>query len=124
MSEVGRMIRENMRKVDFAARYGGDEYLIVLTEIDQAGAEVFAERLRSRIEEHTFTADHHTIRLTASIGYALISPSQVHIDARSFVRLADQALYKAKESGRNRVVYMESPHLPTALPEEKKRRGT
>ncbi|MGE0762410.1 MAG: diguanylate cyclase [Bdellovibrionales bacterium] len=123
LSEVGKMIRENIRKVDFAARYGGDEYLIVLTEIDKTGAQTFADRLRARIEAHTFSADNHTIRLTASLGFAIVSPTIHNIDARTFVRLADQALYKAKETGRNRVVSFTDQDLPLATPEEVFRRG-
>ena len=122
LSEVGRMIRENIRKVDFAARYGGDEYLIVLTELDHKGAQTFAERLRQRIASHTFTADNHQITLTASLGYAIANPSERNIDARTLVRVADQALYKAKESGRNKVVFFSDNEFPPAIPEENFRR--
>lgn len=103
LAQVGRMIRDNIRKVDFAARYGGDEFLLVLTEIHRKGADTFCERLRARIEGTTFVSDSHSIRLTASLGYALASPSAHNIDARALVRLADQALYRAKQGGRNRV---------------------
>lgn len=103
LAEVGKMIRSNMRKVDFAARYGGDEFLVVLTEIDQQGAAVFCERLRERIEKHTFKNEGHQIQLTVSIGFAIASPSQYQVDARSLVRYADNALYRSKEKGRNRV---------------------
>lgn len=104
LAEVGRIVRENIRKVDFGARYGGDEFLVVLTEIDRTGAEIFAERLRARIEATTFKNDQHSIRLTVSIGYAIASPFMQNIDARGLVRQADRALYRAKEAGRNRVV--------------------
>jgi two-component system cell cycle response regulator len=102
LSEVGRMVRDNIRKVDFAARYGGDEFLIVLTEIELAGAKSFAERLGGKIEKTLFQNDTHSIELTASIGFAIAAPKQVEIDARSLVRTADQQLYKAKVNGRNR----------------------
>lgn len=105
LSSVGKMIRQNIRKVDFAARYGGDEFLVVLTEIEGQGAEIFAERLRARIEEHVFKSDSHTIKLTASIGFALATPAVNSVSARELVRLADQALYRAKEKGRNRVEF-------------------
>lgn len=123
LSEVGRMIRENIRKVDFAARYGGDEYLIALNEIDEKGAFTFADRLRERIEEHTFSADEHSVRLTASIGFAIVEPAIQTIDARGLVRLADQALYKAKADGRNRVIFHSGGELPPAQPGENLRRG-
>jgi len=106
LSEVGKIIRDNIRKVDFAARYGGDEFLLVLTEIDLAGAKAFAERLRTVIERKTFSNDIHTIKLTASLGVAICSPAQKFIDAKMLVRDADRALYSAKENGRNRVEFI------------------
>ena len=105
LSEVGHIVRNNVRKIDFAARYGGDEFLIVLTEIDLKGAQSFAERLRSIIEKNKFENEIHSIQLTASIGFAICSPADKFVDAKSLVREADRALYQAKENGRNRVEY-------------------
>ncbi len=122
LAEVGKMIRENIRKVDFAARYGGDEFLVALMEIDLKGAEVFAERLRERIENHTFSSDNHSINLTASIGFAIASPAEHNIDARALVRIADQALYRAKEGGRNRVEWSDDSTFPKAGPGANQRR--
>lgn len=107
LSEVGRIIRENVRKVDFAARYGGDEFLIVLTEIELLGAKAFSERLRKKVESTLFENDADAINLTSSLGFAIAAPQNVTIDARSLVRAADKELYRAKESGRNRVEYRE-----------------
>jgi diguanylate cyclase (GGDEF)-like protein len=101
--EVGRIIRENIRKVDFAARYGGDEYLVVLTEINLEGATTFAERLRTKIADSPFQNEFFKVQLTASIGLAIVHPLEVDVDARSLVRYADRALYNAKSEGRNRV---------------------
>lgn len=103
LAQVGRIIRENMRKVDFAARYGGDEFLVVLTEINLEGAKTFANRLRTKIESSTFANEHYSMKLTGSLGLALVNPNDEKIDARALVRYADRALYKAKENGRNRV---------------------
>jgi diguanylate cyclase (GGDEF)-like protein len=100
---VGHMIRDNIRKVDFAARYGGDEFLIVLTEITLEGARTFADRLRERIANTTFANDNHSMRLTASLGLALTNPNRHETDARALVRYADRALYAAKDNGRNRI---------------------
>lgn len=104
LGSVGKIVRENIRKVDFAARYGGDEYLIVLTEITMEGALTFAERLRETIREKTFTHDSFTAHLTASLGVAVANPNEQDVDARSLVRYADRALYDAKEGGRDRVI--------------------
>lgn len=103
LSQVGRMIRETIRKVDIAARYGGDEFLIALSEISEDGAKNFGERLRAKIEATHFANESYEIDLTASIGLAVVNPQVVQIDARQLVRLADRALYQAKEKGRNRV---------------------
>jgi two-component system, cell cycle response regulator len=103
IKQVGKIVRDNIRKVDFAARYGGDEYLIVLTEITLEGAITFANRLRSKIEESTFANEFFSIRQTASLGLAIANPNKDAVDARALVRYADRALYRAKENGRNRV---------------------
>ncbi len=104
LTQVGEIIKENIRTIDFAARYGGDEFLIILTEVNQMGANLFCERLRSRIEAFNFEHEEDSIRLTASIGYALFNPKFDKPEARSLVRNADRALYQAKELGRNRVI--------------------
>jgi two-component system, cell cycle response regulator len=103
LTQVGKMIRENIRKVDFAARYGGDEFLVVLTEITMEGAVTFANRLRERIAKTTFKNEFYQMDLTASLGLSLANPNEFEVDARSMVRYADRALYTAKEKGRNRV---------------------
>lgn len=117
LAEVGKIIRENIRKVDFAARYGGDEFLVVLTEIEIQGAKAFAERLRAKIEATHFESDSHSIDLTSSIGFAIASPSEVSVDARSLVRQADQQLYKAKENGRNRVESLQVTSKEASVPQ-------
>jgi diguanylate cyclase (GGDEF)-like protein len=115
LSEVGRIIQQNIRNIDIGARYGGDEFLIVLTETNKEGAIIFCERLRRVIETTLFKNDRDKIRLTASLGFAITNPSDHIMDARALVRIADQALYEAKHSGRNCVKFTEvAPHLKTA----------
>lgn len=101
LSEVGRIIRSNMRSMDFGARYGGDEFLIALSETTIDGAKAYCERLRKVIAEHVFAKDGDSMRLTASLGLAACEPSQLTIDARGLVRNADHALYDAKFAGKN-----------------------
>ena len=104
LSEVGKIIKSNIRSVDFAARYGGDEFLIVLTEIDLNGAKIFAERLRQIISSYEFSNDGHKTHQTVSIGLAVTDNGCVDVTARKLVRSADNCLYEAKEKGRNCVV--------------------
>ena len=114
ITQVGKIIRENIRKVDFAARYGGDEYLVVLTEINLAGAQTFADRLRARIEQTEFKNELHSIRLTSSLGLAIVNPSETEIEAKELVRYADRGLYAAKEHGRNRVEVFDIKNMAIA----------
>lgn len=101
IQQVGKIIKDNVREIDIAARYGGDEFLIVLTETGPEGVRVFCERLRETIAGELFQKGDDQIRLTASMGFAL---SDGRVDARTLVRQADHALYEAKETGRDRVV--------------------
>lgn len=103
LSEVGTIIKENIRKVDFSARYGGDEFLIVLTETTVDGTAIFCERLRKIISTHKFENEHGATALTASIGFAITDARNPNVDGVTLVRYADHALYRAKEAGRNRV---------------------
>lgn len=109
LSEVGAIIKKNIRNIDLAARYGGDEFLIVLTELNKEGALVFCERLRKAISTKLFKSGEDEIHLTASLGFAITSVSDRGTDARSLVRSADMALYEAKRAGRNCVRFQELP---------------
>ncbi len=108
LKEVGGLIRGNMRDSDMGARYGGDEFLIVVLEPDVEGIKTFCERLRKKIEMTTFQSGADSMRLTTSLGYCLSNP-KIDADARTLVRLADRALYEAKAHGRNCVVGYDSP---------------
>jgi two-component system cell cycle response regulator len=100
LSEVGKIIKQTIRTTDFAARYGGDEFLVVLVDSTEEGAKVFAERLRESILKYVFESGTDRIKLTSSLGLGLAHP-KAKIDARALVRAADHSLYAAKESGKN-----------------------
>jgi len=102
IKETGKIIKSTMREIDFAARYGGDEYLIVLTETKREGVQTFCERLHKTIKEHVFQDEDKTLQITVSIGFAMMT-SDDSIDARELVRKADNALYEAKNAGRDRI---------------------
>ena len=101
--EVASMLLRIVRAVDIVARYGGEEFVVVLPETGAPGAEAFAERLRELIEAHSFVASRGApIRLTASIGVSSFPGSGVE-SVEDLLSNADQALYRAKSEGRNRV---------------------
>jgi len=94
------------RSVDFCARWGGEEFVILLPGTDKAGAAVVAEEVRENVEAMIIeTEDGGKTKITVSIGVNSLIPEALNT-VKDFIEKADQALYKAKESGRNRhVVY-------------------
>lgn len=89
------------RETDYAGRYGGEEFVILLTEASLEHARYVAERLRKKAESTVVRHEEHTINFTVSIGAAEFS---AHYDtALAWLEDADQALYAAKQNGRNRV---------------------
>ncbi len=107
LTEVGRIIKDNIRQTDFAARYGGDEFLIVLTDTNMVGAHLFCERLREKISAFHFKSGKSEMRLTVSLGYSVYEGSGKPIEGKDLVRAADRALYKSKNSGRNCVSHFD-----------------
>ncbi len=104
LKEVGGLIKKCIREVDIPARYGGDEFIMVLCETHQTGAEIFGERLRRSIKMHTFDNGYFQMKLTCSIGIALVSPKNIgEFEAETLVKYADQALYMSKNKGRDQV---------------------
>ena len=105
LREVARVLRDSAREIDEPARYGGEEMAVALPQTDLEGAHQFAERLRKRIEDLDIPlvdGDGH-ISVTASFGAAAL-PESADADKDALVAAADQALYRAKRMGKNRVV--------------------
>lgn len=111
LNDMGNVMRLVTREVDLVARYGGEEFSVVLPETDAAGAFVVAEKLREAVATHAFVDGEgaHSAALTVSIGLATF-PTHAW-DKESLLREADDALYNAKNSGRNRV---RTPFRPVA----------
>lgn len=101
LAEVGGIIRHCIRSGDVSARYGGEEFVTYLAETDAEGARIAAERIRAAIEEHRFVLDDVSIGVTISIGVATAPGHGITVE--EVVGAADAALYRAKETGRNRV---------------------
>lgn len=101
---VAEVIRKTIRKTDIAGRYGGEEFLVIAIETSPEGASILAGNLRAAIKAAVIPLfDNKSLRLTVSIGVASLSPERQSIGA--LVGSADKALYLAKESGRDRVVF-------------------
>ena len=102
LKEVAYLISQTFRKTDMVFRYGGEEFAVIITETPLSKAVVPLERLRKTVEENNFTYNGQKIDITISIGASEVNEqtNTVH----QLFELADKALYKAKENGRNRVV--------------------
>ncbi|UCG80861.1 MAG: GGDEF domain-containing protein, partial [Desulfobacterales bacterium] len=82
--------------------YGGEEFAIVLYHTDRRAAYEAAERLRQAVESNEVEDNGNVLRVTISLGIATFPHEKIH-DSKELIEYADQALYKAKENGRNRV---------------------
>jgi two-component system cell cycle response regulator len=101
LSGLGRLLSKEARKSDLLARWGGEEFIIVLSGADQEGGKIAAERYRSAIEKFEIhDASGARIPITASMGLATMEPAE---QADRFVDRADRAMYAAKTAGRNQV---------------------
>ena len=103
LKEVAALTKKELRKSDLCGRFGGEEFLIILPHTKAPGALRFAERLREKIQNHSFIYQGRKIPITISLGVTTAGPTDSVI---SLIDRADQALYQAKTRGRNRVEYL------------------
>ena len=103
LRELADLIRGNVRKEDLFARSGGEEFVVVLVETTQEGAMLVGERLREIVATHQFRFEANPINLTISLGVAS-TIGDANTSPSALLKAADANLYKAKRSGRNRVV--------------------
>lgn len=96
------MIKSNLRDTDFLARYGGEEFILLLEDLNIDAAYRAAERIRNSIMNHDF--DISTTKLKATISIGVTELTQTDRDPQDIINRADAALYRAKNSGRNRSV--------------------
>jgi two-component system, cell cycle response regulator len=103
LRELARIVQERIRREEVFARYGGEEFVILLPETPLPGAAALAESLRARVANHSFVFQGERIPVTVSIGTALLGENDKV--AADLIQRADEKLYEAKRSGRNRVCH-------------------
>ncbi len=102
--EFSRILGSNLREYDTLARYGGEEFVVILPETVIEDACTVAEKLRSAIEAAVMREGSHEYRITASFGVSCAHPEEFgEISITELIKMADEALYDAKDSGRNQV---------------------
>lgn len=117
LREVGQLLHKVMRQDDLCFRYGGDEVAVILADTDEAGAKIAGEKIRAAVAAHDFGEQ---IKLTTSLGTASCPAHAT--SAADLVRKADQALYRAKNEGRDRLEAW-SPELSAIAPREDRLAG-
>ncbi len=108
LQSVARLLRSKLRRIDFLARYGGEEFAIILPNTTLRGAVQVMERVRKTLNATEFLTRGNKIRVTASFGI-----SELHLDSsiESWIENADRALYRAKDTGRNKICLEEERML-------------
>jgi diguanylate cyclase (GGDEF)-like protein len=101
LKRIAALLNEHGRRENCTARYGGDEFAVLLAETPLAGAMIFAERVRGAVEQEEVPVGDQRVTVTVSVGVAEWSPQMTQPE--DLIALADTALYRAKSGGRNRV---------------------
>jgi|YelNatPaOPRAMG01_1025707.scaffolds.fasta_scaffold04019_7 two-component system cell cycle response regulator len=106
--DIGNILSAGLRRMDVCARYGGDEFIIMLPETTQAGAIAVAERYLNKVKEHNISAICNKIKnISCSIGISSVPESNIN-NVSDLLKSADEALYISKNSGRNRLSVYDS----------------
>jgi diguanylate cyclase (GGDEF)-like protein len=102
LKNIAYIIEKNLRTIDTIGRYGGDEFIVILPQIDLENAYIAGERLRQAVESEAFLFDDDVIQLTISLGIATYQDGK---NTQSLIKIADDNLYRAKKEGKNRTCY-------------------
>jgi diguanylate cyclase (GGDEF)-like protein len=109
--EVARLLKADARAADVVARYGGEEFMVLMPDTLLADAALAAERIRLRVAEHPISDGVQTVRVTVSLGLAGLRAHGAGTPDE-LIRLVDEALYAAKQSGRNCIRKAGETHAP------------
>jgi diguanylate cyclase (GGDEF)-like protein len=107
--QVAAILKQGIRQADLLCRYGGDEFVMLLTQTPPDQAMVLAERLRQSIAQSFMNRLEQRLQVTVSIGVAGLGPE---MSAEDLIKAADEAHYRAKQAGKNRVAGPEPSPLP------------
>ena len=110
LKKVAQIIKDTIRQVDIAARFGGEEFVILLPETNLEQTILLAERLRNNVRENPLILKNSVVEVTISIGISskkVVQPLSVEV----LIHCADQALYEAKKMGRDQVRIFEKDGL-------------
>lgn len=102
LKELAKIIQDIIRESDICGRFGGEEFLVLLPNTKMSGALKLAKRMRKSIEDYKFKFENQIISITMSIG---ITSASKNDSVFSLIERVDDALYKAKHNGRNRIEY-------------------
>jgi diguanylate cyclase (GGDEF)-like protein len=102
LADMANIFKRCSRKADTVARYGGEEFAIVLPETNKEEAGILAERLREKVGASQFEGN---VNITVSIGLGFFDGKDTAFTKENFIKIADEALYRAKSKGRNRVEF-------------------
>ena len=110
---ISSVLKASARNIDVVGRFGGEEFVVILPKTEPESAMVFAERLRRTIETTPVKIGSKLCRLTASIGVTGVEKERLAVTSQQMMAAADEALYRAKDAGRNTVI-LRKPELPDA----------
>ena len=113
---VALQLQKELRSYDYAARYGGEEFVAILPDSSLKDALFVADRIRLAVQGNIFSEPLAKLRLTVSLGVACFS-SEHSLTGDGFIKLADDALYRAKANGRNRVEFHDPERVPPTATE-------
>ncbi|MEA3330173.1 MAG: GGDEF domain-containing protein [Campylobacterota bacterium] len=102
LSAFAKILKKEARSVDVVGRFGGEEFLALLSETDTKGGAIFAEKVRKHVQKARFMYKGERIEVTVSCG---VSERKKHVSLKGVINSADEYLYKAKKDGRNQVAY-------------------
>lgn len=105
IAEFARRIKKNVRNIDLACRFGGEEFVVAMPETDIKTARIVAERIRNEISMHPFVVDQGGKQLAVTVSLGVASLEAPDDTPESLLKRADNGLYQAKRGGRNMVVY-------------------